>query len=326
MTYSNYPSGFQNGVTIRGVPIDIPHPGEVFYVNNSTVLAKGGVGGSNGNPGTYQKPFSTIDYAVGKCTANRGDVIYVMPGHSETITAASAIDFDVAGIKVIGLGHGSKQAQIKSNHADATIVIDADDVQLINLRFTSTITGVAIGVSVLTLATDSVIKGCRFDVETTTTDEHVIAINYGVGCDRFLVEDCTFDEGLGGAATAIKLVGATAGGTIRNNRITGDYSLACISGITTLSTEIYIENNLLVNGGSANVGAVATISMVAASTGVVRGNTSFCNVGTGALHFVNTGMFHGDNWLGEDAGSANTASPAGGTFPAMVSITGFADD
>ena len=66
---SNFPNGFANGVTIRGVPLTITNPGEVFWVNGSGVLAKGGVGGSNGNDGSYQRPFATIDYAVGKCTA-----------------------------------------------------------------------------------------------------------------------------------------------------------------------------------------------------------------------------------------------------------------
>ena len=35
------------------------------------------------------RPFATIDYAVGQCTASQGDIIYVMPGHAETVSAAS---------------------------------------------------------------------------------------------------------------------------------------------------------------------------------------------------------------------------------------------
>jgi hypothetical protein len=81
MGISSFPNGFAQGVSIRGVPVDVPHPGQVFWVNNSSVLAEGGITGSNGNDGTYRKPFASIDYAIGKCKANRGDVIYVMPGH-----------------------------------------------------------------------------------------------------------------------------------------------------------------------------------------------------------------------------------------------------
>ena len=78
MPKSNFPGGFMNGLTVRETPIEIPHPGKVFWVNNSSVLAEFGLTGSNGNAGTYRHPFSTIDYAIGRCTAGRGDVIYVM--------------------------------------------------------------------------------------------------------------------------------------------------------------------------------------------------------------------------------------------------------
>ena len=103
---SNYPNGFSNGVTIRGVPLNQPHPGEVFWVNSSSAIAKGGVGGSNGNDGSYRKPFGTIAGALTKCLANRGDIIYVMPGYTETVATAGALDLNVAGVKIIGLGDG----------------------------------------------------------------------------------------------------------------------------------------------------------------------------------------------------------------------------
>src|SRR3990167_4296924 len=103
-----YPTGFSTGITVRGLPLSVSHPGEIFFVNNSGVLAKGGVGGSNGNPGTYAKPFSTIDYAIGRCTANRGDIIMVMPGHAENLATAAVIAADVAGIAFVGLGLGTK--------------------------------------------------------------------------------------------------------------------------------------------------------------------------------------------------------------------------
>src|SRR3990167_8350785 len=101
---SVYPTGFSTGITVRGLPLSVSHPGEIFWVNNSSVLAKGGVSGSNTGGGTYHRPFSTIDYAIGRCVASRGDVIMVMPGHAENVTAAAGITMDVAGVALIGLG------------------------------------------------------------------------------------------------------------------------------------------------------------------------------------------------------------------------------
>lgn len=314
MTVSNYPNGFANGVVIRGVPVEVPAPGKVFWVNGSgatvadAVIPDTGKSPSDGNKGTYLEPFRTIDYAVGKCKASRGDTIYVMPGTVETISGDSGVDFDVAGVTVIGLGSGSLQPRLDFTATDSTVEVNADSVALYNLNFHANISAVVIGLSVIAGATDLVVSNCNFDVETTTTDEFVIAINFGVGCNRFVIEDSVIDQGLGGAAAGIKLVGATAGGTIRNNRIVGDYSLANISGITTLSTEIYIEGNVLVQGGTGGLNAVAVIVLLTGTTGVVRDNYIVCDVATFALQTVADAMSFMNNQRTDDVGEAKTST------------------
>src|SRR5680860_1259199 len=103
---SNYPNGFTNGVTIRGLPVQVVHPGKAFYVNKSGgTLAYGQQStGSNSNKGTLQAPFATIDKAINSCVASRGDVIYVLPGHAETVADATTLVPDVAGVAIVGLG------------------------------------------------------------------------------------------------------------------------------------------------------------------------------------------------------------------------------
>ncbi len=61
---SSYPNGFLDGVTIRGLPINMINPGKVFFVNNSSTLVPGGIGGSDGNPGSYTLPFKTLNGAI----------------------------------------------------------------------------------------------------------------------------------------------------------------------------------------------------------------------------------------------------------------------
>ena len=327
---SNYPNGWANGVTIRGVPVEIPNPGKVFWVNNSTVLPEKGIGGSNSNKGTYLQPFKTIDYAIGRCKANRGDVIYVMPGHVEAVSTvtggAAAVDIDVAGVSIIGLGQGSKQSRFDFTLAAGAVTVGANDVSIVNMNFHANVPSVLIGLTVTTLFTNLLVKECKFDNETTITDAFVVAIQFAVGNSNFIIEDSTFDSGLQALAThAIYLIGATAGGNIRRNRIVGDYTTACIGGLTNPSTEIYIEDNVLVNGGSEDVGTVAVLSMVASGSGMFRGNTCFCNVASGVLQMVSTGMFFSDNWHGEDTGSAETANQSLGVSLDIASINPFAD-
>ena len=148
---TNFPLGFQNGISLRGVPVEIPVAGQVFWVDSTSTVVKGGVGSSDGNPGTYQKPFATLDFAVGRCTANRGDVIYLKPGHTETIGAAAAVDLDVAGITVIGLGTGTLQARLDYTATAGTVEVNADNISIVNVNFHANVPAVVIGLSVLTL-------------------------------------------------------------------------------------------------------------------------------------------------------------------------------
>lgn len=307
MAISNFPSGFQNGLLVKGVPIEVPHPGKVFWVNNSTVLPDGGLGGSNGNPGTYLKPFSTIDYAIGRCKANRGDVIYVMPGHVEAISGAASVALDVAGVAVIGLGRGSKQARFDFTATTSTVTVDADDVSIINMNFHANVTGVVIGLSVLTLATDLLVKGCTFDVETATTDEFDRAINVGVGCDRLVIEDCKMDMDLGGAVAAISLVGATTDVLIQRNRIRGDYSTGNITSETTASVNVDILDNILENGISTNIGTEPVLEATTLTTsGIVARNYILSDLATQAAATVGTDFVYFENFRSDEKGAGIT--------------------
>lgn len=163
MTMSNYPNGFAGGVTIRGVPIQQVHPGKVFWVNGSSVLPDGGVGGSNGNDGSYLRPFATLDYAVGKCKAARGDIIAVMPGHTETLNVTtSLLTLDVQGIAIVGLGGGSLRPTITmGTDAAVTVDVSADDISISNMVFVANKLDVA-SCFTLAAATDFNVENCEF--------------------------------------------------------------------------------------------------------------------------------------------------------------------
>ena len=166
MAGSNFPNGFAAGVTIRGIPLQQAHPGEVFWVNNSSVLAKGGAGGSDGNDGSYRRPFSTLDFAVGKCTASRGDIIMIMPGHAETIATAGALALDVAGIAIIGLGVGTARPTFTWSVATATATLAASNISLANMIFkgnaASTFVAAMFVNTNAVVANDVTIDNCEF--------------------------------------------------------------------------------------------------------------------------------------------------------------------
>lgn len=112
--------------------IDVPaHPGNIFFVDSGSTTG----GDTSGFGQSPDSPFLTIDFAVGQCTASNGDVIYVMPGHAESLTAAAAIAADVAGISIIGVGVGNTRPVITFASTDnaATWTVSANNVKIRNV-------------------------------------------------------------------------------------------------------------------------------------------------------------------------------------------------
>ena len=78
----------------------VAHPGDIWWVCSTTGVDAAGYGQ---NP---DAPCATINYAYDLATAAQSDVIYVMPGHEETLLNATTLVPDKAGISIIGLGRG----------------------------------------------------------------------------------------------------------------------------------------------------------------------------------------------------------------------------
>ena len=99
--------------------------GRVFFVGSTAV--PGGVAGVNAS-GAYgnspQRPFATTDYAIGECTASRGDTIYVLPGHAEA-TVTGTIAMDVAAVRIIGLGIGTNRPTLTFTGTGGVIALSA---------------------------------------------------------------------------------------------------------------------------------------------------------------------------------------------------------
>lgn len=88
------------------------------------------------DPSGVVRFFSTIDAAIGACTANAGDTILVLPGHTEAVTATS-INADVAGVNIIGLGVGSAKPTLTFGATSSTINVTAANCKFQNLRLTA---------------------------------------------------------------------------------------------------------------------------------------------------------------------------------------------
>lgn len=188
---AHYANGFANGLTIRGLPVTLVHPGNVFYVSNSTVQLPGQHGGSNTNSGTFDSPFSTIDYAIGRCTAGRGDMIVIKPGHAETLSAVGALAADVAGVGFIGLGSGASAPTLSISLATAGVInISAANTSWVNIRF---VMAVADGEPIsIGAGGDGVsFENCLF-TDTSTVLNYLNFITVTSACDNLSFNNCVF--------------------------------------------------------------------------------------------------------------------------------------
>lgn len=79
---------------------------------------------------------ATIDAAIGLCTASAGDIIYVLPGHTEAVTATS-INCDIAGVSIVGLGSGSLKPTLTFSATDSAVNVTAANCKFQNLRITA---------------------------------------------------------------------------------------------------------------------------------------------------------------------------------------------
>lgn len=317
---NNFPAGFAAGVTIRGVPVAMAHPGKVFWVSNSGVFSDRQIGSSDGNKGTYDSPFSTLDAAIGKCTADRGDVIYVKPGYTQSMTAADAVDVDVNGVTIIGLGQGVTRPKFTYNNSAGEFVIGADNVRIENLWFVPSVTGITHAIDVEASATDCQIVNCEFSgAEAAGTDEFNAAITAVALADRGLIKGCYFDSGAAGAVYAISL-DTPIDWKITDNIIVGDYSTGCIGTITGAGAGVNVMlRNVVVNGLPGNLNTVACFTQSAAGTWLVGENMFATDTGSAVLMFTNyTSTVNLGNVYTDDTTMALTAAATTASIAAMA--------
>lgn len=110
--------------------------------------------------------YGTIDAAIGSCVAGRGDIIYVMPGHTEAVTVSS-LAFDVAGVSIIGLGNGASKPTLTFSATDSRINVTAANGKFKNLRLEAGVGQVVTAFLHATAAQNTVYEDIEFYATST---------------------------------------------------------------------------------------------------------------------------------------------------------------
>lgn len=208
--------------------------GSRFYVSSGTGTDGAGYGQSP------DSPVATLDYAIGLCTANAHDIVYVMPGHAENVTTATSVVADIAGIRIVGLGKGSNRPTftVKTN-ATASFVITAANVTVDNLLLVCGTDGINGGVTVT--GADCTFSNCEFRDATGVEADIWIAAS-GV---RLKVLDCFFngDTAPGDQQESAISLTAVAGALVERCRFFGEYLTGTVN-MATNSVGVVVKDSV----------------------------------------------------------------------------------
>lgn len=178
-----------------------------------------------------ERAFRTIDYAVGKCTANVGDVIVLLPGaHSSTAT----VTVDVAGVTITGMpgsaagsvdvrmpGGGARMKTSVTTSGTTTDVftVTATDVEIAYLHLIPVSAAAAISAS--NAADRLYVHDCTFNM-TTAANTSTFGISFPLGTgtttanDDSIIRNCYWYVS-DNQGPAIRAAGTMIGCSIENS-------------------------------------------------------------------------------------------------------------
>ena len=241
------------------------HPADVWFVDSTNTTRGADTVGHGQNP---DEPFLTLNYANTQAADSVGDVIYLMPGHVETVTEGTGLILDCIGLTVRGLGEGALQPVLSFTTINTVdIDIDAASITVENVNFQAAVADIIAMVDVN--ATDFTVRNCRFTQEAVDLNALItIQDAAGAGSDRITIEYCEAIMYDNANTHFVYFSGTGEEHVVRNNVLLGDWGTIAVGGDGILVlwsvTDNYIHN--ISNSADAGIATAAT------STGMVMNN------------------------------------------------------
>lgn len=196
---------------------------------------------------TENNRVATLNAALARCRVNKGDVIFALPGYSESVTAADFATSLVAGTKLIGVAEfGSGLMPLLTFTAtDATILLDQANCTIKGFKFAPGIDAVANYITVT--GSGCTISECYFFNGLSAAGDVDVPVILGNNASDFLMEGCTFLS-LGSAVqTNLLLMSGTSLNAVEivNNFFYGSCATTGLINITGTGAAIRIHDNVL---------------------------------------------------------------------------------
>lgn len=193
---------------------------------------------------------TTLNAGLARCRSGRGDIVYVLPGHAENVTAADFFTSLVAGTYIVGAGtfRSGLMPTLTFTATTATFLLDVANVSLSGLKFAVGVDAVANFVT--TSAAGCRIDGCYFQCGTSSSLDATTPVIVAAGSDDLVINGNVFVGTSTAVNTnAISVTGISNAVTITNN----DFDVQ-ISGATggviefsAAATQFRVTKNNIVN-------------------------------------------------------------------------------
>jgi hypothetical protein len=204
---------------------------------------------------------SSISNALSNCVASRGDVVLVLPGYTETVTAA--ITVSVAGVSIIGIGNGALKPTITVNGTIDGINVTGANVLIENIAFAAPATDEA--TAMINVAAANVTLRNISGIGSQTSKNFVDCFTIASGADDLTMENIELYNSVVAVNSFLSIEAAVARFKLKNFFAFGNVATAGIIDAAAAT---------LINWENVTVGVVGTTKPAATldsnPTGLIR--------------------------------------------------------
>ena len=236
--------------------------GAVFYVGTDAQIAAL----SDVGQGITSRTASSVDAALVKCVSGRGDVIYVLPGYTESIGAADAWASlsTKTDITIIGMGRGTNRPTFTWTVAGSTMLMDAANFRILNCNLY--LAGAHAAGSALTVAAPITVSAAGCEISDCT-------IFYGFDADQLVTIGVTTTA----AADFFKF---------NRNYCYGATAAACTAFFYAVGADYLQMYDTTIIGGTSSVNVGVLRFITTASVGIDIRRCVFQNLTAVSVHAV----------------------------------------
>lgn len=261
---------------------------------------------------------ATIAGAVAQCTSSAGDTIFVLPGHTETISSSSALTLSVAGINIIGLGAGALRPTITLDTATtATINVTAANITVKNMIFTANFADI-VSFFTTTTANNFTLDGCYFKATATNMNSlYVVDTNATSNdTDGLTIKNCKWIEPDTATVSMVKMDGTNADVTIDNNFVqigvnNNKAALVTVATGKVVTNLVMINNRVFRLNTDTATGAILFSTDGSTNSGIVANNfVQHADTASELLITASSGLGTFNNYASGVVGASGYLLPA----------------